>query len=63
MEKLCAVEPTRTIMTFAVDSLAPGSVLGHYRIQQGLGAGGMGLVYEALDQKLNRPVAVKVLPP
>jgi hypothetical protein len=43
-------------------SLTPGTRLGPYEILSAIGAGGKGEVYRAHDAKLNRDVAVKVLP-
>src|SRR5438105_13760952 len=42
--------------------LEAGNRVGHYEILAPIGAGGMGEVYRALDTKLNREVAIKMLP-
>ena len=44
-------------------TLAPGSTLGPYTVTAELGHGGMGVVYTAQDPRLDRQVAIKVLPP
>jgi eukaryotic-like serine/threonine-protein kinase len=46
----------------AVVTLSQGSKLGPYEILAPIGAGGMGEVYRARDERLKRDVAIKVLP-
>jgi serine/threonine protein kinase len=43
-------------------ALTPGTRLGPYEIVSALGAGGMGEVYRARDARLDRDVAIKILP-
>ena len=44
-------------------ALTPGTRLGVYEVTAQIGEGGMGQVYRATDTKLNRQVAIKILPP
>jgi serine/threonine protein kinase len=55
-------KPADIILPISRDELTPGARLGAHEISSSLGSGGMGEVYRWRDTRLNREVALKVLP-
>ena len=60
-EALAEMEGTPVDEASAAGGLAPGKVLGNYRLVRVLGAGGMATVYEAVHRRIGRRAAIKVL--
>lgn len=62
LERRAIEDAARLIAIEPPNLLSPGTVIGNFRLGARIGAGGMGVVYEASDLRLDRRVAVKVLP-
>ena len=60
-ETIQFVQPTDSAVSVTTQLLPPGTPLGHYVIKRYIGGGGMGQVYLASDEALDRDVAIKVL--
>ena len=65
-EQVAFPEPSpypETLTTAVIEELRPGDQLADYKVEAVLGAGGMGIVYQAVELPLGRPVALKLISP
>ncbi|MEO6723825.1 MAG: protein kinase [Blastocatellia bacterium] len=59
--RLAAARTEQMMETATQFEFKPGLMIGHYRVERRLGAGGMGVVYLATDTQLGRPATLKIL--